>query len=73
MSGNLVIFGSRMKVGFLDATPYGRHAGLVGGAAKGVVVKTLPFGTPWRRTTIRGCSFARAIAGRTESDTPIGR
>jgi hypothetical protein len=71
--GNLVVFGSRMKVGFLGATPYGQQVGLFAGGGKGVVVKTLPFGTPWHKATIRACSFARAIAGRTESGTPTGR
>jgi hypothetical protein len=43
---NLVIFGPRMKVGFLDASPCGQHTGLFAGVGEGVVVKTLPFGTP---------------------------
>ncbi|MFQ5810835.1 MAG: hypothetical protein ACE5JM_14560, partial [Armatimonadota bacterium] len=72
-SENLVVFGPGAKVGFLDASGL---AAVVGVAAKGrwsVVVKTLAFGGRLVRATMRACSFARVIAGRTASGTPIGR
>jgi len=72
-SGHLVVFDPGVEVGFFDASRLAVVVGVAGNDCGSVVVKTLTFGGRLVGATMRACSFARVIAGRTASGTPTGR